>query len=246
MKQTNLIRGFRQRAFDSATKRAATKKSTPMLRVLPSPVGMIVLAVTLVVLASFSIFRLAMNDQTDEVILEDGTRELKERIESEATVGADLPGEAQQTVEGPAVPVPGELTVQVTGAVQNPSVVTVKAGARGMDAVLAAGGLTEDADLSSVNLAQLVTDGQHIHVLSESETAVIGPASSGSSAARGCVDLATADSAALQELSGVGEALAARIIAYREQNGISRPEDVKMVSGIGPKTFEGFKDQLCG
>jgi competence protein ComEA len=49
----------------------------------------------------------------------------------------------------------------------------------------------------------------------------------------------------LQALPGVGPALAERIVTYRSENGLENPEDVQNVSGIGPKTYAGFKDMLC-
>lgn len=250
---------LRQRAFDNAVSGSAKKSNPPILRLLPSPFATVALAVALVAVAAFSLFQLGIASPATDAILEDGTSQLRERIKAE---GEDL--RAPQPSEAESEPHPsngGAIFVQVTGAVNKPSVVQLRAGARGADAVQAAGGMTADAALASVNLAQVVADGQHIHVLTNEElekggaagglsvpsagtVGAEGSANAGAGAG-GCIDLAVADSQTLQRLPGVGDALAERIIAYRTENGITKPEDVRAVSGIGPKTFAGFKDQLC-
>lgn len=134
---------------------------------------------------------------------------------------------------------PQTLVVQVSGAVHAPGVVEVPAGSRGTVAVEQAGGLRDEADLASVNLAAPVVDGQHIHVRAVGEAAAIGQASAT------CVDIRVADTSQLQALAGIGPALAQRIIDHRANHPFSNPEDVRAVRGIGAKTFERFKDQLC-
>lgn len=134
---------------------------------------------------------------------------------------------------------PDILVVQVSGAVRAPGVVEVPAGSRGMAAVEQAGGMLDEADLTSVNLAAPVVDGQHLHVRAVGETATAGDASTE------CVDIRVADANQLQTLPGIGPALAQRIIDHRTNNHLTKAEDVRAVSGIGAKTFERFKDQLC-
>lgn len=259
MKHAISVARLRQRAFDSAVSKSAKKSNPPVLRLLPSPFAMVALAVALVAVAAFSLFRLSIAAPATDAILEDGTAQLRERIKTEGEDPRAL--QSNEAVSEPQPSNGGAIFVQVTGAVNKPSVVKLRAGARGADAVEAAGGMTADAALVSVNLAQLVADGQHIHVLTDEElekdgaSGGLGNASAGSvgtggsgnggAGAGGCIDLAVADSQALQRLPGVGAALAERIIAYRTENGITKPEDVRAVSGIGPKTFAGFKDQLC-
>lgn len=145
----------------------------------------------------------------------------------------------------------GEVVVQVSGAVKNPSVVTVAAGARGIDAVEKAGGLREDADLSSINLAQVLVDGQHLHVFKIGEVPpgttpnVPGPTGTSPAGAPACIDIRTADESQLETLDGIGPALAKRIVEYRTASGFDNPEDVQNVPGIGAKKFAAFQEQLC-
>jgi competence protein ComEA helix-hairpin-helix repeat region len=143
--------------------------------------------------------------------------------------------------------------VDVSGCVASPMVVELKTGSRINDAIEAAGGLTKDADISAINRAAKVKDGDKIFVPEKGSgaSASVSNVSDGKSSgggggiANGKVNINTADSAELQTLTGVGPAIAGRIIAYREQNGnFSKPEDIKNVSGIGDKTYEKMKNDI--
>ena len=142
-------------------------------------------------------------------------------------------------------PVPADVVVlHVTGAVGEPGIVELPLGSRVVDAIAAARGPTDDADLGAVNLARVVADGEQLYVPRVGEAP---PASSGGTGpdAQGRININTADAAALETLAGVGPALAARIIAWREQNGPFRSVDeLTAVSGIGPKTLDGMRDQV--
>lgn len=117
------------------------------------------------------------------------------------------------------------MLVQVSGAVAQPGLVEVPPGSRVADAVDAAGGLTESADLAGVNLARPAADGEHVHV----------PTAGESQAGEGPVSINTAPAAELEELPGVGPVLAARIVADREANGpFASLDDAQRVSGVGP------------
>lgn len=133
----------------------------------------------------------------------------------------------------------GEVVVHVAGAVSSPGVYTLPADSRVDDAVRAAGA-TADADLSQLNLAQKLADGQKITV----PVAGAAPAD-GSSAATtadsdnsGLINLNTATQEELETLPSIGEVRAQAIIAYREEHGGFRTTDELMeVSGIGEKIF---------
>lgn len=161
---------------------------------------------------------------------------------------------APSSSEPEAVEVKAQVYVYVTGAVTNPGVYSLDEGLRVCDAVEAAGGLTEDADASTVNLARVLSDGEHIALptKAEVETALAQGSAGGAGGAGGAavasslVNINTADASALETLSGVGSATAQAIISDREQNGpFSTIEDLMRVDGIGEKKFAKLKDSIC-
>jgi competence protein ComEA len=137
-----------------------------------------------------------------------------------------------------------EIFVHILGAVNRPGLYRLHDGDRAIDAVAAAGGYTDTADRRQLNLARFLSDGEQIYVPEEGEE-VPGAAGGGSASggANGKVNINTADAAALETLPRVGPALAARILAWREENGrFTSIEDLLSVSGIGEKTFAGLRD----
>ncbi|GAB2516027.1 helix-hairpin-helix domain-containing protein [Paramicrobacterium agarici] len=134
--------------------------------------------------------------------------------------------------------VPVTIYVHVLGAVHTPGLYQLNDGARVMDAVAAAGGLTDAADETAINLARFVSDGEQVRVPTEGETE-----EQDGTDAQGRVNLNTATSEELEALPRIGPSLAARIIAWREENGGFRSvDDLRNVSGIGEKTFASLKD----
>jgi competence protein ComEA len=130
------------------------------------------------------------------------------------------------------------LYVHVVGEVESPGMYQLPIGARLVDAVFAAGGLTEEADNASVNLARELTDGEQIIVFSTSQE---GQAAG--TTASGLVSLNRAGDKELEELPGIGPALAGRIIAWREANGgFKSVQDLLKVSGIGESLLSGVID----
>lgn len=144
------------------------------------------------------------------------------------------------------------IMVDVAGAVINPSVVALPEGSRIFEAVRKAGGLTEQADTRSTNQAEILVDGQKIYIPTKQELseeygkADISVFSGQDKTLRpSLININTADSETLQQLSGVGPATAEKIIDYRNQNGkFTSIEEIKNVSGIGDKTFEKFKNKI--
>lgn len=137
-------------------------------------------------------------------------------------------------------PSPKVLVVHVAGAVASPGIYELAEFSRVADAVEAAGGALEDADLDLLNLAALLADGQKVYVPRKGEPP---PPGSGSGEITGKVNLNTANQAELEELPGVGPVLAQRIIQFREKRGgFTSIRQLMEVEGIGPKKFESLKD----
>lgn len=131
---------------------------------------------------------------------------------------------------------PAPLTVYVTGAVASPETLhTLPPGSRVRDAIDAAGGTTDRADMSGVNLAAILHDGDQIHVptLGQIETALATP--SGGQ----MIYINTATPEELESLPGIGPTLAQSILEYRQNNGsFANLEALDDVSGIGPNLLE--------
>jgi len=149
------------------------------------------------------------------------------------------------------------VIIHISGAVKNPGVYQLKSTDRVVDAVEIAGGITERANPDAINLAALLKDGQKIiipykisnQVTVESDKNIsknIEEVYSSSSSPSDQININTADDHTLQSLPGIGPVLSQKIIDYRNQNGLFEViDDIKDVSGIGEKKFEGIKDLIC-
>ena len=144
------------------------------------------------------------------------------------------------------------LYADICGAVQEPGVYKLEEGARIFQLIKQAGGLREDADLTSVNQAEKVTDGMKIRIYTKEEAASL-PQQIWESAAESeqtapvsaKININSADIAQLTQLTGIGEARAADIIAYRTEHGrFLTIEEIMNVSGIKESTFQKIKDQI--
>ena len=144
------------------------------------------------------------------------------------------------------------VTVDVKGAVKKPGVYQLQSNSRVHDALEKAGGLTDEADLKSVNQAQKLSDEAVVYVAKVGENAVDVTTSAPASATSGTgqtksalVNLNTATEADFQTISGIGQKRAQDIIAYREANGrFKSVDELKNVSGIGAKTLEKLKEYV--
>ncbi|QUQ68055.1 ComE operon protein 1 [Kutzneria sp. CA-103260] len=132
----------------------------------------------------------------------------------------------------------GPLVVSVVGKVARPGLVTVPDGARVADALQAAGGPLPDADLTQLNLARKLSDGEQIAVGVPQPQSAPGPQQPA-----GKVNLNTATQAELEALPGVGPTMAQHILQWRAKNGRFQSVDqLREVDGIGPTRFNRLKD----
>jgi competence protein ComEA len=136
-----------------------------------------------------------------------------------------------------------EIFVDVTGAVNNPGVYTLTGRSRVIDAIKAAGDSAPGADLSTINLARVLNDGEQIYV----DSTVIN--SSGQRVSKkvssGPININRATLRQLDALDGIGPVIAGRIIEYRKKNGsFLTVDDLQKVSGIGAAKFAQIKSKV--
>ena len=136
------------------------------------------------------------------------------------------------------------ILIHVAGKVKRPDVYPLLAGSRVSDAIKAAGGAQKGVDLSDINLARVLVDGEQVYV---GYVAKVSASSSKSSKTRftGVINVNRATKAEFDSLTGIGPVLASRIINYRSANGpFLALDDLLKVSGIGSKTLERIRPRL--
>lgn len=137
------------------------------------------------------------------------------------------------------------IYVYITGCVYCPGVYEVSENSRVLHVVEAAGGLNEEADEKSVNMAKGVSDGEHIHIYSvyDGVTDIYIDIDGNKSS---LININTATKDELMTLPGIGAARATDIIAYRDKTGgFNSIEDIMLVSGIKEAAFEKIKEYIC-
>jgi competence protein ComEA len=218
------------------------------VRADPGRAGVIALAVVGVIAVLVTVFTL-MRDETPPV-----TSAKLPPVEMVSSA-SPTPGPAPPTAEGPVV-------VSVVGLVHKPGLVTLAPGARIADALTAAGGALDGADLIGLNMARRVSDGEQIIVgivAAPGQPAAMGssissppadaaptdnPSTTGNNSAPGdLVDLNAATVEELDKLPGVGPVTAAAIVAWRDANGrFTSVDQLGDVDGIGPARLEKLRD----
>jgi competence protein ComEA len=154
---------------------------------------------------------------------------------------------AGPTAAPAASPSPVALVVHVAGWVRRPGVYELDEGKRVIDAIDAAGGPRRGADLGALNLAAVLTDAQQVIVPragpAGGTATSAGGALSASPSSPAPVNVNTAGPEELETLPGIGEVLAAAIVAYREEHGLFTSVDQLLdVSGIGEVTLEEIRE----
>ncbi|MBE7058370.1 MAG: ComEA family DNA-binding protein [Ruminococcaceae bacterium] len=194
-------------------------------------------------------------------------------VESDSNTPTPTTEPIIETATAPIISSPSDITgtsaenfiiIHVSGAVISPGIVSVTQGARIADIIDAAGGFSEDCDLSEINLAAYAVDGMKIHiphlgetpslilpnVIAPSPTPVFSSLPSYQDASRTGpyekININTATLPQLTQLNGIGESIAQKIIAYREEHGFfTKIEDILLVSGIGTNKYNAIKDYIC-
>mgnify|MGYP001486920894 CR=1 FL=1 len=185
---------------------------------------------------------------TDDRRIAQDNLPLQEVTEGEGLIPAETDsGMLQQQDESTVQP--EEIVVDVKGAVRQPGIYHLSAGARLYQAIEAAGGTTEEADETLLNLAEFLTDGMAVivpvkgedpHELLQMTAGAGGDSSNG-----GKVNVNRATEAELQTLTGIGPSKAAAIVRDREENGpYETVDELTRVSGIGEKTLENIRADI--
>ena len=147
-----------------------------------------------------------------------------------------------------------KIVVHITGEIENEGIIEIETDSRLADVIDEAGGTTDEADLSKVNLAYSVEDGQKIYIPNVNDEKVEEYITK--EAGQDViveeeqiidkVNINTAKQTELETLSGIGPSTALKIINYREENGeYETIEDLKNVPGIGEAKFENIKESIC-
>lgn len=145
-----------------------------------------------------------------------------------------------------------EILIHISGSVKNEKVISLPEGSRIQDAINAAGGLTDEADLTNINLAYILEDGEKIYIPKKGEQTDENVDNSNSSLFKNSnsskqikVNINKASQEELEKISGIGPSTALKIINYRKENGkFTSKEDIKNVPGIGDIKYENIKDYI--
>ncbi len=149
------------------------------------------------------------------------------------------------------------IFIDIGGEVINPGIYEIKENARVNDAIIAAGGTTNKADLTEINLAYVLSDALKITIPKKEEgqkenskkntsiSSSLMTSKADVSQVSGLININTATKNQLKNLEGIGDSTAQKIIDYRTQNGqFNKTEDIKNVSGIGESKYQKIKDKI--
>lgn len=149
-----------------------------------------------------------------------------------------------------------KIVIHITGEVEEEGVIELEKGARISDAIEEAGGTTEEADLSNVNLAYSLSDGQKVkipNINEKDEEIIVVEEKAGDNiiieenkSKEEKININKAAQTEIETLPGIGPSTALKIITYRNEHGkFKNIEDIKNVSGIGDSKFENIKEYIC-
>ena len=148
-----------------------------------------------------------------------------------------------QKPEIPAIVQSPMIYVDVTGEVLHPGVFQLPPSSRVIDAIKAAGGQSKNADLTTINLARVIKDGEQIYV--DRKFSGGSGIKNTNSRENSIININRASAKELESLPGIGPVLAARIVEYRKSNGpFTSVDDLKKVPGVGGAKLEKFKEKI--
>jgi competence protein ComEA len=138
------------------------------------------------------------------------------------------------------------IKIHISGEINSPGLIELEIGSRIFDAIEKAGGITESADVSKVNLAYILSDGEKIYIPSFDDEWEDINLENVNSETNLKTNINNANEEQLEKLPGIGESIAKAIIEYRKTNGrFLDINDLKNVSGIGESKFNRLKDYIC-
>lgn len=203
-------------------------------------IGLILAALLIVILAFIWLFSIYGNDPPKN--------EIKKSQESNNEIEFKLGIKEKENKT---------IMVDISGEIITPGVVKLPEGSRIIDAITAAGGKTEDADLSKVNLAYILDDGVQLYipryneklekeiVQTEQGVGIIQEGINTTSKKDSKVNINTANKEKLATLPGIGEGTAEKIIEYRSKTGKFKTiDEIKKIPGIGESKFKSLKDKI--
>ena len=203
-------------------------------------IGLILAALLIVILAFIWLFSIYGNDPPKN--------EIKKSQESNNEIEFKLGIKEKENKT---------IMVDISGEIITPGVVKLPEGSRIIDAITAAGGKTEDADLSKVNLAYILDDGVQLYipryneklekeiVQTEPGVGIIQEGINTTSKKDSKVNINTANKEKLATLPGIGEGTAEKIIEYRSKTGKFKAiDEIKKIPGIGESKFKSLKDKI--
>ena len=144
----------------------------------------------------------------------------------------------------PTIVAPPMLVIDVQGEVKTPGVYELPVNSRVNDAIKSAGGANKNADLSYLNQARMLKDGEQIYV-EKKVYATTGTTKKNAATFSGILNINRATAKELDKLPGIGPVIAGRIIEFRKVNGAFQSiDDLRKVQGIGASTLEKFKSKI--
>ena len=143
------------------------------------------------------------------------------------------------------------ITIYISGQVNNPGIVTLESNKRLADAIDILGGVTKDADLNRINMALKIKDEEHYIIpkigeeISNDNLLIDNTKDFNEKVDNNKININLATIKDLEELPGIGEATANKIIRYRDENGNFKSiDEIKNVNGIGDKKYEDLKELI--